>query len=68
MAVAELPASAKQRNTTLASKPRSLFSDSMARLKHNRLAMLGIVFLILMALASIFAPVITTGDFAAQDL
>jgi oligopeptide transport system permease protein len=40
----------------------------MARLKHNRLAMLGIVFLILMALASIFAPVITTGDFAAQDL
>ncbi len=63
MAVAELPA-----HTQLARKPRSLMSDSINRLKKNQLAIGSIVFLILIISAAIFAPYITTGDVAKQDL
>jgi len=63
MAVAELPA-----HTQLARKPRSLMSDSINRLRKNKLAVSSIVILILIVSAAIFAPFITTGDFAKQDL
>jgi oligopeptide transport system permease protein len=49
-------------------KPRSLFSDSMDRLKKNKLALISIAFVILMCLMAIFAPLITSGDYAKQDL
>jgi ABC-type dipeptide/oligopeptide/nickel transport system permease subunit len=68
MAVAELPASAKQGSNVLARKPRSLLSDSIVRLRKNRLAMAGTIFLTLVILAALVAPWITTGNFAAQDL
>ncbi len=62
MAVAELPAG------VLARKPRSLLSDSVNRLRKNKLAVASIAMLVLIVLMAIFAPYITTGDFAKQDL
>lgn len=64
MAVAELPAVGQ-----LARKPRSLLSDSMNRLRKNKLAIVSIVFLVVIIFSAyVLAPVITTGDFADQDL
>ncbi|MEM7028822.1 MAG: ABC transporter permease [Chloroflexota bacterium] len=67
MAVARLSADGSQTNA-LARKPRSLWSDSLQRLYKNKIAMAGAIFITLVILASIFAPFITTGDFARQDL
>lgn len=67
MAVAQLPVSGSQANT-LARKPRSLWSDSFHRLLKNRVAMVSLIFIVLMVLAAAFAPLITTGDFARQEL
>ncbi len=64
MAVAEL-----SQQGIIARKPRSLLSDSINRLKKNKLAMASIIFLLLMVLAAFpFASLITSGDFAKQDL
>lgn len=63
MAVAELSTKGD-----LVRKPRSLMSDSIARLKRNKLALVSMIFLVLIILSAIFAPYITTGDFAHQDL
>lgn len=63
MAVAELSSQG-----VLARKPRSLLSDSMDRLRRNKLALTSIGFIVLIILAAIAAPLVTTGDFAKQDL
>jgi len=68
MAVAELSGLSERDRTVLTRKPRSLFSDSVARLRKNKAAMTGIVFLVLMILLAVLAPWITTGDYAHQDL
>ena len=63
MAVAE-----PSQQGVIARKPRSLLSDSVNRLKKNKLAMASMIFLVIMILAAIFAPAISTGDYADQDL
>lgn len=63
MAVAELAS-----QNLLARKPRSLFSDSLDRLRKNKLAVVSIGFIVLMILAAFTAPWVTMGDFARQDL
>lgn len=68
MAVAELSGLSERDRNVLVRKPRSLLSDSMARLRKNKIAMAGIAFLILMILVAIIAPWITTGDYAKQNL
>jgi oligopeptide transport system permease protein len=49
-------------------KPRSLFQDSMRRLISNKLAMAGVIFLIIISIIAIFAPVFASYGFAEQDL
>lgn len=49
-------------------KGRSLWEDAFARLRKNRLAMFGLVVLVIMALLAIFAPWITPYTYEAQDL
>ena len=68
MAVAELTKPKSGAADGLARKPRSLLSDSMRRLRRNKVAVASIIVLVLVVLAAIFAPLITTGDFAKQDL
>jgi oligopeptide transport system permease protein len=46
----------------------TLWGDAWVRLRRNRLAVTGAVIIILLALAAIFAPLITKYDFAKQDL
>ena len=68
MAVAQLTAPEGGAKANLARKPRSLFSDSLRRLTKNKPAMAGAAFIVVIILAAIFAPLITTGDYAKQDL
>ena len=49
-------------------KKNSRFWEVMRRLRKNRLAMAGLVFLILMILISIFAPLIAPYGYETQDL
>ncbi|PVV85200.1 ABC transporter permease [Dehalogenimonas alkenigignens] len=46
---------------------RSLWGDAWVRLRRNKLALAGGSFIILLALAAIFAPLITPFDFATQN-
>ena len=68
MAVARLATSEDTRGNDLVRKPRSLLSDSLRRLSRNKIAMAGLIFIVLMVLAAFGAPWITTGDYAKQDL
>lgn len=47
---------------------QSLFQQSMRRLFRNKAALVSIIFIVLLALMAIFAPYITTGDFAKNNL
>jgi len=49
-------------------KKQSQFSMVMHRLKRNKMAMLGLIVIILMTLASIFAPLIAPYGYEQQDL
>ena len=46
----------------------TLWGDAWVRLRRNKLAMAGGIFIIILALAAIFAPLITPYGFAHQDL
>lgn len=46
----------------------SYWSDAWRRLRQNKLAMLGLVFLVLLALMAIFGPILSPYDVNAQDL
>jgi len=46
----------------------TLWGDAWVRLRRNKLAMAGGIFIIILALAAIFAPLITPYGFARQDL
>jgi len=53
----------------LTRKPRSLWSDSMNRLRRNKMAVASIAFIVILFLtAFFFAPYVTMGDPAEQDL
>ncbi|MCX6003962.1 MAG: ABC transporter permease [Chloroflexi bacterium] len=56
-------------NTTIGSERphHTLWGDAWIRLRRNKLAMAGGIFIIVLALAAIFAPLITPYDFAHQD-
>ena len=68
MAVAEL--SPQDGNSSaLIRKERSLFQESMIRLMRNKVAIVSIAFIIILTLAAFpFASVITSYDFAEQEL
>jgi oligopeptide transport system permease protein len=53
---------------TLVRKERSLFEESMIRLSRNRVAVASGIFIIVLALAALFANFIAPFDFAQQDL
>ena len=68
MAVAEL--SPQDGNATdLIRKERSLFEESMIRLMRNKVAVASIIFIVVLTLAAFpFASLITSYDFAEQNL
>lgn len=49
-------------------KPKSQLVEILERLAKNKLAMLGLIIIILMTLAAIFAPFIAPYDYAQQDM
>jgi peptide/nickel transport system permease protein len=49
-------------------KPVSLWSDAWHRLKRNRLAIFGLVVIVILTLTAIFGPYLTPYDFLSQDL
>lgn len=49
-------------------KPKSQLVEILERLAKNKLAMLGLIIIILMTLAAIFAPFITPYNYAQQDM
>lgn len=53
---------------TLAEQPASLWSDAWSRLRANRIAVVGLFFLVLLVLIAIFGPLVTPYDFLTQDL
>lgn len=54
---------------TVAARPHhTVWGDAMIRLRRNKLAMAGLAFIVLLALAAIFAPLITPYGFADQRL
>jgi oligopeptide transport system permease protein len=57
-------------NTTIIRERRhhTLWGDAWVRLRRNKLAIAGGIFIIVLALAAIFAPLITPYSFAHQDL
>jgi oligopeptide transport system permease protein len=56
-------------NPNVSSRPHhTLWGDAWVRLRRNKLAMAGGIFIIILALAAIFAPLITPYGFAHQDL
>ncbi len=63
MAVAEIP-----QEQTLVRKQRSLWEESLIRLMRNKVAVASAIFIILLALAAIFANFIAPYDYAEQDL
>jgi len=65
MAIAELSA---EDEAILARRPRSLWRDSFHRLLRNRAAVLGGLFIILLALVAIFADKVAPYDYATQNL
>ena len=55
-------------NTIVAVRPHhTLWGDAWVRLRRNKLAMAGGIFIILLALAAIFAPLLTPYTFAKQN-
>jgi oligopeptide transport system permease protein len=65
MAVAELT---PQDDSAPVRKERSLWAESFSRLRKNKAAMVGLVFIVLLALSSIFANFLSPFDPADQDL
>ncbi len=63
MAVAELP-----QEQTLVRKQRSLWEEAFIRLIRNKVSVVSAIFIILLALAAIFANVLAPYDYAEQDL
>ncbi|MFC1840086.1 ABC transporter permease [Thermodesulfobacteriota bacterium] len=55
-------------NTIDIKKGTSLWSNSWYRLKQNRLAMIGLIILVLMILVSLLTPLIAPYSYEAQDL
>jgi ABC-type dipeptide/oligopeptide/nickel transport system permease subunit len=51
-----------------AEAPISLWGDAWARLRANRIAMVGLGFIILLVLVAIFGPLLTPYDFLTQNL
>ena len=49
-------------------KPVSLWSDAWHRLKRNKLAIFGLVVIVILTLTAIFGPYLTPYDFLSQDL
>jgi len=68
MAVAELTKPKSRDAEAFSRKPRSLLSDSIRRLRRNKVAVTSIVFLVLVVCVAILAPLVTVGDFAKQNL
>ena len=57
-----------QANIRVATRPHhTLWGDAWVRLRRNKLAMAGGIFIILLALAAIFAPLLTPYTFAKQN-
>ena len=57
------------RGTVVRSKPaRGLWGDAFARLRKNRLAMIGLVIVILLFLLAILGPILAPYQYQAQDL
>lgn len=48
--------------------PTSLWRDAWYRLRRNRLAVIGLAFIVLLALVAIFGPALTPYDFLSQSL
>jgi len=59
----------KNNNANVGQRPNhTLWGDAWVRLRRNKLAMAGGIFIILLSLAAIFAPFITHYSFSQQDL
>lgn len=57
------------KNSTITGRPHhTLWGDAWVRLRRNKLAMIGGIFILLLVLAAIFAPLITPYSFAKQDM
>lgn len=55
-------------NIQLNNKPRTMAGDVVSRLSQNLPAMMGLTVVVAMYLVAIFAPILVTADYRAQDL
>jgi len=63
----ELENLADQKNWQEYGKGRSPFQDALREFRRNKIAVGGVIFVVLMLLVAIFAPLITPYDFAQQN-